>query len=342
MRKVLFAVTYLILSISIFSACSAYDDLSTPKKIHINILFTPESFCIIGYNDIALKAIETYSHKYGYEYSFCVPESIEEGMNYYTNWCLSEMDDDTSRSLFIFASKLYEEPLSKAPHPTDNPHKDILIFEVDKELPYAYSFDISYYGASYLIGCYYSSFLSAKYHIIAANPYLDSLHEVIYGFTAATQDMASGTVNTLYISSSPYAGLDEDDKAFLICQLEYILNSDITNIFIPYAGLSNLGVYRFSQYNHQLAVGVDCINPDLFSFIPLSMNKQIDLALDDFLQQWINGNEIPKFTFYDLESGKVVVDRASFLDSDSAKLDSLFAHAIAKEKEYYLNNGTHE
>ena len=342
MHKVIFTIIQIILTITIFSACSKNDDLGTPDKIYINVLFTPESFCNMGYNDITLKALETYSHKYGYEYSFCVPESIEKGMNYYMNWCEIEADDNIARSLFIFASNIYDEPLSKAPHPTADSHKDILIFEVEKELPYAYTFDMTYYGASYMIGSYYLKYLPIKFQIIAANPYLEGLFDVVDGFTAATEDMSTGSVNLNYLNESPDGGLDEDDKAFWECKVEQSLNPDIRNIFIPYAGLSNLGVYRFSQYNHQLAIGVDCIDPNSFSYIPFSMNKRIDLALDDFFNLWVNGEKIPKYTFYTLESGKVVVDRSSIFDSESKELDLLFKQAIEKEKEYYQNQGVDE
>ena len=63
----------------------------------------------------------------------------------------------------------------------------------------------------------------------------------------------------------------------------------------------------------------------------------MDLALADFLQLWVKGREIPRHTFYTLESGKVVVDRATILDSDSEIFDQLFEQAIAKEKEYFKN-----
>ena len=337
MHKVLSLALRLILTLTFFSACSNPDDLGAPDKIYINVLFTPESFCQIGYNDITLKAIETYSHKYGFEYSFCVPESMEEGMEYYRDWCEFHENDEHSRSLFVFASSLYEESLSKAPHPEADSRKDILIFEVEKELPYAYTFDMTYYGASYMIGCYYLKLFSADFQIIAANPYLEGLNEVVTAFTAATEDVSKGTVNLRYINESPNGGLDDDDGAFLVCKAAYYLNQDKSNVFIPYAGLSNLGVYRFSQSNHQLTVGVDCIEPNSFSHTYLCMNKKNDLALDDFLQLWVKGREIPRHTFYTLESGKVVVDRATILDSDSEIFDQLFEQAIAKEKEYFKN-----
>lgn len=335
MRKVLFATFQIILTIGIFSACSKDDNPSAPKAVHIYVLFTPESFCNMGYNDMTLRAIESHSQKYGYEYSFCVPKSIEEGMSYYTDWCLTEADDDVSRSLFVFASNLYDEPLANAPHPTDDPRKDILMFEVARELPYAYTFAMTYYGASYMIGSFYQSFLPIDFQLISANPYLYGLNEVVDGFIAATEEATTGSVSINYITQSPGGGLNDDDKAYYECKLASKSEGDGLKIFIPYAGMSNLGVYRFSESNHKIAIGVDCIDPATFSYVNLCMNKRMDLALDDFLELWIEGKEVPRYRFYTLESGRVVVDRSSAIGSSSEQLDALYIQAVAKEKEYF-------
>ena len=342
MRKVLFATFQIILIIGIFSACSKNEDLSMPKPVYIYVLFTPESFCNMGYNDMTLKAIESLSHKYGYDYSFCVPESIEEGMDYYKDWCEMELDDNNSRSLFIFASNMYDEPLANASHPTDDPRKDILMFEVTKELPYAYTFAMTYYGASYMIGSFYINYLPVDFHIISANPYLYGLNEVADGFIAATEDATSGTVTINYISQSPGEGLNNDDTAYYKCKVVSMTAGDNTQIFIPYAGMSNLGVYRFSQANHQLAVGVDCIDPNSFMCVYLSMNKRMDLALDDFFELWVEGKDVPRHRFYTLESGRVVVDVASIIGSYSEDYDSLYIQAVAKEREYFQKRGVDE
>ena len=336
MRKALFATIHIILTITIFSACSNNEDLSAPHKVYnIHVLFTPEGFCNMGYNDNTLKAIETLSSKHGYRYSFCVPETIEDGMEYYMNWYNEEPDDNVERTLFIFASNIYEAPLANAPHPTKNSHKDILLFEVEKEVPYAYTFDMSYYGASYMIGYYYLKQMDVCFQVIAANQYIEGLEEIYGGFTTATKDMSCGSVELNYISDTPDGGLDNDNLAFAECRMVFYENMDKNNIFVPYASFSNLGVYRFSQSNYQIAVGVDCINPNLYSYTYLCMNKKIDLALDDFLEPWINGDEIPRHILYTLESGKVVVDRAATLDSESELLDEIKKMAIAREKEYY-------
>lgn len=335
MHKIFLTVIKIILTATIFSACSSDEDLSTPNKVYINVLFTPESFCTFGYNDMTIKAIETYSHKYGYDYSFCVPESLEDGMKYYTDWCEAKLDDNVTRSLFVFASSIYDEPLSKAPHPIAESRKDILIFELEKELPYAYTFDISYYGASYMIGSYYLKFSPVCFHVITANPYLSGLYEVMNGLTDATKDTPGGEVDLCYIDESPDGGLDDDDGAFIACMNMYLLNKNKMNIFIPYAGFSNLGVYRFSQSNNQITVGMDCVDPNSYSYTYLCMNKRLDLALDDFFQLWVNGDDIPRHTLYTLESGRITVNRKSSIDSDSEELDKLFEKAVTKEKEYY-------
>lgn len=342
MHRSFFIAIKIILTAIIFSACSKSEDLSTPEKVYINVLFTPESFCNIGYNDITLKAVETFSQIYGYEYSFCVPESIEEGMEYYKDWCEMEVSDDVPRSLFVFASNIYDEPLANATHPTADSRKDILMFEVTKELPYAYTFAMTYYGASYMIGSFYQSFLTIDFQLISANPYLYGLNEVVDGFIAATEEATTGSVSINYISQFPGGGLNDDDKAYYECKLASKSEGDGLKIFIPYAGMSNLGVYRFSESNHKIAIGVDCIDPATFSYVNLCMNKRMDLALDDFLELWIEGKDVPRYRFYTLESGRVVVDRSSAMSSSSEQLDALYIQAVAKEKEYFKKQGVDE
>ena len=333
MRRILLATINIILIAITFSACSKTEDLSAPEKVFISVVFTPEGFCNIGYNDITLKAVEALSHKYGYEYSFCVPKTIQDGMDYYEAWRQSELEEN-ERCLFVFASKVYEEHLAAASHPSEDSRKDILIFEVEKELPYAYTFAMSYYGAAYMIGKYFLSSISIDFNVIAANPYLSGLNYVIDGFTAATEELSSGNVKVTYLDDSPGGGLDDDDLAFTACKLiEY--DSGNKNLYIPYAGVSNLGVYRFSQSNLRPAIGIDGTDPNIYSYILLSMNKRMDLALDDFLNLWIKGEDPPRHRFYTLSSGRVVVDRANYLSVISELLDSIQDEAMSHEDEYF-------
>lgn len=340
MRRISLAAIAALSILIAFSACSKTDDLSTPEKVYVSILFTPEGFCNIGYNDITLKAIEALSHKYGYEYSFCVPKTIQDGMDYYEAWRQSELEEN-ERCLFVFASKVYEEHLAAASHSSEDSCKDILIFEVEKELPYAYTFAMSYYGAAYMIGKYFLSSICIDFNVIAANPYISGLNYVVDGFTAATEELSSGNVKVTYLDDAPDGGLNDDDLAFTACKvLEY--DSGNKNLYIPYAGVSNLGVYRFSQSNFRIAIGVDGTDPNLYSYILLSMNKRMDLALDDFLNLWIKGEEPPRHRLYTLSSGRVVVDRANILSDISELLDSIQDEAMIKEEEYFSKRAGNE
>lgn len=333
MRRILLATINIILIAITFSACSKTEDLSAPEKVFISVVFTPEGFCNIGYNDITLKAVETLSHKYGYEYSFCVPKTLEDGMEYYEAWRQAKLEEN-ERCLFIFASNVYVEYLAAATHPSADSNKDILIFEVEHELPYAYTFSMSYYGAAYMVGKYFLSSVDVDINIIAANPYLNGLNYVIDGFTAATEELSKGSVYVSYLDDSPGGGLDDDDLAFTACKLiEYTSDNDA--IYIPYAGVSSLGVYRFSQSNLRPAIGIDGTDPNIYSYILLSMNKRMDLALDDFLNLWIKGEEPPRHRFYMLSSGRVVVDRASYLTIISKQLDNIQEEAMINEEEYF-------
>ena len=341
MRRVLLATIKIILILCSFSACSKDESWSTPEKVYISVVFTPEGFCNMAYNDSILKAIEALSQKYGYEYSFSIPETIEDGMAYYNTWYNTELSDNT-RCLFIFASNIYEEYLRDAPHLLDDPLRDVLIFEVEKELSYAYTFAMTYYGASYMIGSYYLNYHPIDFQIIAANPYLGGLNYVVDGLTLATEEMALGSVNVTHLSDSPSGGLDDASYAYIMCKNADYLIKDNYDIFVPYAGLSNLGIYRFSESNHQITVGVDCIDPDLYSYTYLCMNKHMDLALDNFFSLWIRGQEPPKYIFYTLESGVVSVDAAKLLEEDRPRLDSYLKQAIDKEKTYFREREANE
>ena len=333
MRRILHAALK-ILIILVFAACSK-DDRSTPEKIDVYVLFSPEGFCNSGYNDITLKSIEKSSQKYGFEYSFYVPETIEMGMEFYNSW-LNGYPSGDGRTLFIFASAMYEEHLAQAQHPEPGTGKDILLFETESSLPYAYTFAMSYYGASYFIASYHLGLEWCDFKILAANPYTNGLGYMTDGIISAIEDNPSGDVECYYLGEQPHEGFDEQEEAFITCKFLSVNDTLQNNLYIPYAGLSNMGVYRFSETNTRTAIGMDSIDPNFYTSIHMSMNKRIDLAIDDFLVLWIKGEEVPRNRFYTLESGRVEVMKRTFLEEyfkDS--MNNLYNQAISKEKEYF-------
>lgn len=335
MPKSLTAISRLILLILILSACTKEEQLCTPEKVEVRVLFTPEGFCNIGYNDITLKAIEATAQKYGFEYSICVPEQIEIGMQDYRDWCNDELDEGVGRALYIFASGVYEEFLAKETHPDPQSGKEILIFEVNKELPYAYTFAMSYYGAAYMISHFYLLGQCCDFKIIAANPYLNGLDYLCDGINDAIEDNGFGSLEIQYLTNDPAGGLQDQLLAYLYCKALVEDDNLHTYVYVPYAGASNLGVYRCTQINHRICIGIDSLSPDFFSYIYMCMNKRIDLALDDFLQLWINKEDVPRHRFYTMESGRVGVDVSIHLAPWLTDVDDMIEEAAKKEREYF-------
>lgn len=343
MRRISHVVIQLISILFVLSACMKENIDCSPTKIDVEVLFTPEGFSNTGYSDIVLKAVEKSAQKYGFEYSFCVPDSLEIGMEYYMDWYEDEIDDDVDRSLFIFTSGVYESMLSKAPHPSKESGKELLVFEVPDELPYAYTFQLSYYGAAYFLAGFFMQEFSSEekicFHIISANPFLDGQDYLYDGIADSIADSkVDNTVRVVkmhYLSSYPGGGLDNQDYAYLKCKLIDNENPECLNIYIPFAGNSNMGVHRFAHVNVRFSIGIDSTEPNDYSLMPLAMNKRMDLAIDDFFNSWISGDNMAMHTLYTLESGRVELvpnyDEQYLIDQCSWLLEQ----AKVKEKEYF-------
>lgn len=298
------------------------------------MLFAPEGFCGNAYNDIILRAMETNAQKHGFEYSFYVPVSVEAGMEDYKEWINTSLDDGISRALYIFASNIYNEPLATAQHPDRGSGKDLLIFEVEEELSYAHTFAFSYYGSTYFIANYYQSYVSPEFLIVAANPYAPGLNYIQDALNDSVEDRGFGGVNTVYVSQNPGEGFDEQDWAYLICLSHDVQDSEQLIIYIPYAGISNLGVYRYARLHSRNCVGVDVVSSDLSVFISTSMIKRMDLALDDFFSAWCKGKN-PEYKFYTLDSQKVKLAFYLGLEPSAEEYNTMFDLAVKKEKEYF-------
>lgn len=335
---------FIIIAIVMFAfnmtGCSSEKDEQPVMHNEVRVLFTYEGFCGVGYNDIILKAVETCSKTYGFEYSFLVPETLEAGMEDYRSWLQQEKDPDVGKSLYIFASNSYESLLENEDHPDPDSGKDILLFESEKEVPYAYTFAMSYYGSSYMIGNILLPFIpNSLFTIIAANPYIAGLNYITDGFQACIDDNQKGGIDCHYLTNDPGGGFGDQEEAYLLCMLieEINLDSGMLSVFVPVAGSSNLGVYRYSRHKIGITIGVDYIGNFASDFITQTMNKRMDLALSDFFSPWTLGEEISRHRFYTLESGRVTVTQSENHMFDIAEEDwkAYLDSAISKEKEYF-------
>lgn len=327
------------------TGCSSIKEEQPVMHNEVRVLFTYEGFCGVGYNDMTLAAIEKCSQQYGFEYSFFVPENLEAGMEDYRNWLNKENSSDVKKSLYIFASNAYEKLLEQEKHPDSDSGKEILLFESEKAIPHAYSFAISYYGSSYMIGRVHQAFCENKcdFKIIAANPYMLGLERVVDGFRKSIEGAPLADVEVRYLSDEPGGGFDKQEDAYLMSLIIETEPDELgqVEVIVPLAGASNLGVYRYSHHHIAIAIGVDYIGNFYNAYLFLSMNKRMDLALSDFFSLWISGEEVPKHRLYTLESGRVEVltNDINVFPIDPEDYEQLVETSIAYENEYFRNKG---
>lgn len=325
------------------------------EQLEVIVLFSPEGFYGFGYNDRFLAGIEGASSKYGFTYQFHIPVSLKEGAAIYNNWLKTELDSDTGRSLFIFSSNIYEDTFAALTPPAENSSKEVLIFDIPREVPNAYSIHVATYGASYYIGkelCrtfyeYSDLFENYMFHFILANKYDMELKRTydgcIDGVASYQVPENATTSNTLTYLKTNYDTDNGESEKFLGYENEemaYITSLSICNqhptsfnFLIPIAGASNLGVYRYTNM-HPLStstMGMYLEN----SHPPLSIVKCMDVVLDNFFQLWVAGEDVPKYVQYPLGSEGVKVSISNFVSYDMKFDEDFHQEAINKEKEYY-------
>lgn len=338
----------IIIFASLLTGCSSKKEEQPVKYNEVRVLFSYDGFCGVGYNDIILKAIDQCANTYGFEYSFFVPENLESGMEDYRTWLNAKKGDNVGKSLYIFASNIYEDLLEKESHPDPQSGKEILLFESEKELPYAYTFTMSYYGASYCIARYYQTSIhqSCCFAIIAANEHMDGLTDVENGYRDAIEDFKAenpgleetSTIVKYYLGNAPGEGFNRQDSAFGLCMM---IDQEIPDeekefmlVYVPFAGASNLGVYRYANIHWEYVVGVDINGESTSYMVTLSMIKRMDLALQDFFEPWMANKEIPRNVYYTLESGRIEVLHSTLSMIWEEERHELLKTGIEREKEY--------
>lgn len=341
MFKILFKTFIQATFLCCLCACSKSEDVKFKDNIEVLVLFSPEGFSNMSYNDVILQAIEKSAQIYNFEYSFYVPavnydDELKYGIEKYREWRDKPLDDNIKKSLLIVASSLYKRVLDHEQYPSDE-RKEILIFELQEEVPYAYSFFISMYGASYYTGKYTASILdSVNFKAILANNFTPELEQSASAFEHAIKNIPTATLNRFYISTDSIVnGFDDQRYAYQFCFDIEAQNPSPYNVYIPLAGLSNMGIYRFARTNSRMAIGIDYNLSEYSVLLPLSIVKRIDLAINDFMCLWLNNKDIPKHKSYFFDSDKIEV---SYYDSayiSNEIHEELKNEAILKEKEYY-------
>lgn len=327
-----------------FIACSDDDETAGNKTdisdaIEVTVLFSPNGFGDSGYNDYILYGMQRSYLELGYDFTYHVPDDVETGMEIYEAWRTDTLADGCKKSLFVFASSEYVEAFTNASRPTDD-RKDILLFESTHAVEGAYTFYLGMYGIGYTIGalCHQQNtnyFTHAA--VIAANQHDPIIKRAIDGLTDGFTEAGGTACDTYYLGNTATEGYNLVEEAY---QLSAELEAKGYTYLFPVAGGSNLGVYRYSRETTINTIGMDGDMRAFSLFITYSLVKRIDLALEDFMEQWVDGTEIPQHQRFLYDSGylEMAYEYSEYMEEeDLQRLAEIEQKAKEKELEYEDN-----
>lgn len=268
------------------------------NRSRVVVLLPPGGVGDQGYNDLILRGLQQASVKYGFSLAMHIPEAKEQGEVMYQRWLDTALDDSCDRSLFIFAGSEYEYILEGTQRPED-PRKDVLMFETDREIEGIYTFHVGCYAASYLAGA--TSVLDTggdeqKALIIAANPHDRNVKRAVDGYRDGYLAAGGDGCDVHYLSDKEDGGYRMQEEAYRYC-MEQMGNY---MFYFSVAGASNKGVYRFSRENMAFTVGMDDNMSHFSLMILMSVVKHMDKAIIDVIGDLLNNKSIPyhqKFTY---------------------------------------------
>lgn len=280
-------------------------------------------------------------------------------------------DKNMSPVLFIFADSNYLQFLSDESMLRSIPKcLKLLIFDTkESELPLLNTVYMPLYGASYLAGVAAKTLLTKPnprvVSLIANNtmqPLADSLNGFIDGYgvdwngnmynrfiidnttdsssdksaTLSSMDFMVFCLSTGSVEETDRYGFNSADKVYSLAQI--IQNISPFDLYFPICGGSVHGLLRYNREHKSdsfYTVGMDSDLSVYTSQVPFSVVKNVDLAVEKCVTQWVKDGKIPHHQNFGLESGYISLEISkNYKTQLSAAVQDKFQTAIAKEREY--------
>lgn len=323
-----------IVSLVIFVSCSKEDETKMFRgKDQIIVLFAPGGVGDMGYNDQILRGVQRVNKERDFQLLLTSPSSMDEAEKIFIDWL--NRDPGEMKSLFVLAGNEYEEMAMRHLSADDYTGKEVLLFETRADnIPQAYTFSITMYGACYLAGGIANIFTD-RAAVLCGNSNDHTVHEGSEGFAKGFIEHG-GLESPFYYLSDSWQGYAMPEEAY---RKAAELAPEYRYIF-PIAGGSNMGVYRYAReypYGFYTA-GMDVDQSQLSTQITCSVVKHIDRLMEDYLVQWLDEKELPRRKVYGMQSGYIDVALSPhFIQACQGTFDELRNKAIEKEHEHEKN-----
>lgn len=262
-----------------------------------------------GYLDVVVLGYEQiyYNLDNSKYMQICMPLTTDEA--YQIALKNIEKAKDGVPTLIIFGSSEYLDIVEKLKKNTSisGSNVSVLLFEVDSLAPASndinyYSFIISTYKACYDAGKYVADKRFRNPLIWLSNPIDVQMDYFRDGFSDGYYDVTGVRPDVRYLADD-YSGYSMSDSAYrAMAELD-----SLYDFIFPVMGGSNLGIYRYLREHPDgpYVAGMDVDQSKYAKNIIGCLIKNIDRAVVDFTNDWIEGNEIPQQQVFDASSGYI-------------------------------------
>ena len=307
----------------------------------VTVIYGPNSLGDRAYCDKIYRGIEATASKRGLRTLQLMPESMEQGLTY-LEMIFQQMESaqDSVRRLFIATSPVYDDFIRKNNRRLEhNPNADLLYLETTTPLEGKGStLYIDYYGAMYMVGNLINYLWTNKLLLVMANPYIQSVVEASEGFLEGYHAAIPEEQKPLYIrylSDEPGGGFQLADTTALRIFEEYRENESDDVCLVPMCGGAGNAFFRILP-QASYYVSIDEYVPVSRCYCYVTVFKNIDKVLNDYIEQWENGT-MPKHQTLGLADGGTDLDFPEgtvWLERENVYADSVRQVAIRKEAEH--------
>lgn len=340
---------WILLGMAVLCSCSE-DEPEQDDTKHIMpemmVIFSPDGLGDGCYNDQILRGIELMlnEHEQDVNIMFITPNDLED-VAFLTQYWLETLDEPSDeegnipRKLLILASSEYADIARGLLGDTQlDINRSILAFEAQDngdETEQIRTFDFSMYGASWLAGRTAQLLGCQKPLVLLGNgdnaTTFDGRDGFVDGFKLAAGENATVDVGAIAMDWRGYGMPTETYQKMYEYDGKY-------DFIYSISGGSNMGIYRYLREFPECGIytaGMDIDQSPYSTLIVGSMVKRIDLVLHDYLLNWYNKVEVPRYQHFGMESGYIdwqIADRYS--KELKEQVDALRQEAIKKEKEH--------
>ena len=290
----------LLAMVSPFVACDDDDESAAPveEKLNITVILGTLGMGDNDYCSMVYEGVKRWENNPNVKMDIRIPKSIEHAVEIYHDWAKETVKD--GKSLMVVANGEYAEMVNTEVLELKE-NQQVLAFEMklNKPLDGVHAFQSNHSGVAYLAGTMAS--LSGEACVVYAKriPLLDNAGK---HFNEGFKKYTSRDCKHVELAND-FSGFDMPDKVY------ELMKEHPGEFILPLAGFSNAGLYNYLQdcdknnsENTIVGAGVDLDYNALSPRIAFSYMINIDKALDQHLNCWLEGKPWPNATF-GLEDG---------------------------------------